>query len=135
MKTAFIVALIVASSISASADYECTISRIDFGDDIDIGVKEMFSRQSIGKTFLVDTQDGRMTGVINNSLFKSPLVLSHGDSENSFVAATIVSPKLDKGVVGVDTRILRIKTWATARNKPFSLFWDDMLFRGRCVTR
>jgi hypothetical protein len=134
LKAIFVVVLILASSISGSAEYECTISRIDFGDDIDISEKETFIKQLVGKTLLVDTQDGVMTGVLNNSLFKPPLVLNHGDSENSFVAATIVSPKLDKGVVGVDTRILTIKTWATGKKKPFSLFWDDMLMRGRCTS-
>jgi len=135
MKAVFVMLLIIASSMSTSAEYECTISRIDFGDDIDISVKEMFTKQLVGKTLLVNTQDGVMTGVLNNSLFKPPVVLNHGDSDNSFVAATIVSPKVDKGVVGVDTRILTIKTWATGKKKPFSLFWDDMLLRGRCVTR
>ena len=135
MKVIFVMLLIIASSISASAEYECTIFRIDFGDDIDIGVKEMFTKQLVGKTLLINTQDGVMTGVLNNGLFKPPLVLNHGDSENSFVAATIVSPILDKGVVGTDTRILTIQTWATGKKKPFSLFWDDMLLRGRCVTR
>jgi hypothetical protein len=128
-------AIAVVGSVAHAAQYECTISRIDFGDEIGNGVKEMFAKKLVGKALLVDTQDGVMTGVLNNSLFKPPLVLNHGDSENSFVAVTIVSPKLDKGVVGVDTRILTIKTWEPGKKKPFSLFWDDMLLRGRCVTR
>ena len=128
-------AIATVGPATRAAQYECTISRIDFGDEISIGVKEMFIKQLVGKALLVDTQDGVMTGVLNNSLFKTPLVLNHGDSENSFVAATIVSPKFDKGVVGVDTRILTIKTWEAGAKKPFSLFWDDMLLRGRCVAR
>ena len=99
MRGIIVIALAIASSISVSAEYECTISRIDFGDDINVDTKEMFTKQLVGKTLLVDTRDGVMTGVLNNNLFKPPLVLNHGDSENSFVAATIVSPKLDKGVV------------------------------------
>ncbi len=135
IKAIVVMGLAVASTISVSAEYECTILRIDFGDETDGSVKEMFTKQLVGKTVLVDTRDGVMTGALNNSLFKPPLVISHGDSENSFVAATMVSPKLDKGVVGVDTRILTIKTWETGNRKPFSLFWDDMLLRGRCTTR
>ena len=128
-------AIAAVGPATRAAQCECTISRIDFGDEIGIGVKEMFIKQLVGKALLVDTRDGVMTGVLSNSLFKPPVVLNHGDGDNSFVAATIVSPKLDQGVVGVDTRIVTIKTWETGNKKPFSLFWDDMLLRGRCVAR
>jgi hypothetical protein len=121
-----------ASAVGLTAEYKCTISRIDFGDDIDVGVKERWNKQLIGKFLLVDTRTGVMTGALNNSLYKPPLLLNGGDSENSFVSATIVSPRFDADVVGVDTRIITIKTWQSGSKKPFSLFWDDMLMRGRC---
>jgi hypothetical protein len=134
MRTVISIALFIASTVGSTANYRCSIERIDFSDETDRGVREMHIKNLVGKQFAVDTTDGVMTGVLNNSLFKPPLVLNHGDSENSFVTATIVSPKFDQGVVGVDTRILTIKTWHSTRRKPFSLFWDDMLMRGACVT-
>lgn len=73
-----------------------------------------------------------MTGAFQNNLFKPPFVFNHGDDSNSFVVGTIVSPKIDNGVVGTDMRILTIKTRRNGGEKPFSLFWDDIVFRGSC---
>jgi hypothetical protein len=116
-----------------AAQYRCTIQRIDFSDETGGGERAMFTKQLVGGRLIVDTHTGVMTGALRNSLFKAPLVLNHGDNQNSFVSATIVSPKFDKGVVGVDTRILTINTWRPTNRKPFSLFWDDMLMRGNCI--
>jgi len=132
MKTTLFLLLLFASAVGLTAEYKCTISRIDFGDDLEVGVKERWNKQLVGKFLLVDTRTGVMTGALNNSLYKPPLLLNSGDSENSFVSATIVSPRFDQGVVGVDTRIITIQTWKSGSRKPFSLFWDDMLMRGRC---
>lgn len=113
--------------------FVCTIRSANFGDDIEVSVQEMWKKRHINKSFTVDTRDGVMRGVFRNDMLKPPFVFSHGDESNSFVVGTIVSPKLDAGVVGVDTRILTIKVWADTVTKPFSLFWDDVVYRGTCV--
>jgi hypothetical protein len=130
-----LVALALGSAGASAAQYVCVIKSANFGDDVEPGVRQMFGGEYIGKSFSVDTRDGVMRGVLRNDLFKAPWVLNHGDEENSFVSAVIVSPKTDAGVVGVDTRILTIKTYAETKKKPFSLFWDDILFRGTCVSQ
>lgn len=123
---------LILSQYGYSAHYACSISRADFADDLAPESRAMFTSAFVGKSFTVDTRTGVMRGILENDRFKPPVVFSHGDHENSFVAATIVSPLTDSGVVGVDARMLRVKTWNESSNKPFTLLWDDIVFRGEC---
>jgi hypothetical protein len=130
--TTLAVALMLLGSPVYAEQFNCKIRSANFGEDIEIAVQEMWKKQYLNKTFTVDTRDGVMRGIFQNNLFKPPFVFYHGDESNSFVVGTLVSPKLDAGVVGTDTRILTIKVWRETRLKPFSLFWDDIVFRGDC---
>lgn len=132
IKSLVMTTLFLTSMQSSAAVYECLIKTINYPENTVRGWRKITNDRYVGKLFYVDTSTGVMRGIFRNDIMKPPTILNYGNSENSFVVATVVSPLTDSGVVGTDTRILRVRVWEEGQAKPFTLLWDDEVYRGEC---
>lgn len=111
----------------ASGGYKCTV--LEAKQLSNAGKMEVskFTKQYIGKEFVVDKKTGRMTGQVKNHNFNGePKVLDQGSAQQAYKAITIFSP-----FTTVD--YLYIQAFAEGPKKPF-YFIDlgDNILTGTC---
>lgn len=127
---ALVVALFATGVVAGTNGYQCVVStEAELQGDGALGKPRKIS--ALGKKFAVDRRNGALVepdGEYWSFGGSSAVVLSKGNSENSFVSVT-TSPARE---TGVHATFVRVQEYEQGKLKPFIVVTGGVVYTGVC---